>query len=644
MTNGKACNLSAPLDPAPDAHPFNWAAILSFVLPFIVHVIYIYHVFYSDGAYLHDAGWYAWLMHDGGWLLHNPPAIDGQSFYLNHVTPLLSVLALLTAPLPVNHVAVFACYLGTSVGLISSVCCLALQRWFLPGGGGMRSALAVALSLLFAGNGLSLVIAHYPHIEILIPALQMCFLYLWLAGRSRLALVPLAVGLLVREDAGFHFASLLGTMGLFGWFSAGPNSRPKRELLYAAGCCAVSLSMFTLQKVCFPNNAHLFRHIYLGEPTYAHVTGQMLAQRFALYATQRGYLWAPTLVCIAAGFVIRCAPVWLGLVAATPWVALHFLAYAAIPGSLFAYYAFPLFVGWSWLLFGPAWANQLAPTQRRGVLVLFALLSVVSLVMVQWQSGLVSVSFDQLSFRRGLGQAGKIDRILGELQKDQAQLGRIRSDSAFISLAPHLMPPGAWLLPDQPFSEIDTLFFFENFMDRSYINVYASTIAGGRALRIRGTHLMILTRCALPPEVEQQCERVPRVLLYQTLVQGEQSAEGYALSAKLNRGKALGSLFAQLPPGELTGTFTVRVDRQEGPRPSIRVYAHGDPEQSTPIASKEVQLHAGSNVVALSFSVPKEQRVASVCLDAPRDADVVVTDYQLTSEKSVVAPSGRTRP
>src|SRR6266403_6243117 len=88
------------------------------VIAFLAYAINILHSFYDVGNAFHDAGWSAYLIHDGDLLLHQPPCVDdGISWFHLHVTPVFVVTSALGGLMPLTRIQFYAAYVGISHAL-----------------------------------------------------------------------------------------------------------------------------------------------------------------------------------------------------------------------------------------------------------------------------------------------------------------------------------------------------------------------------------------------------------------------------------------------------------------------------------------------------------------------------------------------
>ena len=165
------------------------AAIAVAVIPFLAYAINILHSFYDIGNAFHDAGWSAYLIHDGDLLLHQPPCVDdGISWFHLHITPVFVVTSALGGLMPLTRIQFYAAYVGISHALPAIA-----VFWLLVSGYRMTRPAAVlaaaVLALCFAFDGLALAIARFPHFIMFLVGTGMMFLVALVLRRFAIALV-----------------------------------------------------------------------------------------------------------------------------------------------------------------------------------------------------------------------------------------------------------------------------------------------------------------------------------------------------------------------------------------------------------------------------------------------------------------------
>lgn len=271
---------------------------------------------FERGPFLQDSVLIAQVMVDG----HLPKALGGGSFYAHHVSPILYGFGL---PGPVA----FAVLTGLSMAMLA----LAVI-WMRP------TVSGVVLGILFACNGIMMAILRFPHYEILIAAALILMLAALHKARYWLAAIFLGIALLTREDSGFHAALFLAAFYLM--------RRDRMALWFMAAAIVGSVTSLAIQHMMFPTESS-FARVYMGDH-FSHVTFGLIVERLAGWTLYRTYAIAPMIVCLL--LALRRPAVAFGYIACLPWLAIHLVAVAALPGTLSGYYAFPLIVAMFWPL------------------------------------------------------------------------------------------------------------------------------------------------------------------------------------------------------------------------------------------------------------------------------------------------------
>jgi hypothetical protein len=327
------------------------AAILVAGVPFAAYAAMVLHHFYVSGAFFYDTGQIGALIWHSDLALRTPAVESGNSFYAIHLTPIfVLLLSAISRLLPATLQQFMAGFEGVSHALPALG-----VFWLLTGPYEMRSpvgvAVAAAISVAFAFNGLALAIARYPHFELLIVAAVILFMAALRSRRPVWAILPFVIGLATREDAGFHFCALLTIMiALDWWYGIRPTAQ-NAAMAFAIAGLAYSLGAVIFQHAAFSNISGLSR-IYLGDPPFGRITAGLLADRLYGYLFDRSYIVLPGLCAVVWAILARNPYIVAGYIAFLPWVALHFLADSDLAGSLSGYYAYPLMIASFWPLVG----------------------------------------------------------------------------------------------------------------------------------------------------------------------------------------------------------------------------------------------------------------------------------------------------
>jgi hypothetical protein len=438
------------------------AAYVSGLFAFAPIYFFILNHFYNTGAFFMDAGWYADLMHQH-WSLPNPKVIlisdkyPPYSFYGNHISPFLSLIAILSNALSLNRVQVFAVYNGAAHGLLAFYLCLILMRW-VPLTTFSRMIVSCVLAVAFSLNGLAINIASYPHFVMLIPALLLGCLYFLLAGRIALAATIGAIALLLREDVGFHLVAMLSVFVFFNLLNGQTIRSQKTFVIFLVSALGYSCVALSAQKLFFAFDQ--FSYVY-GKPPFVHMTSELVLRRLTDIIDNRQYIWIPMALIIVASIIYRAPLVIVGIIAFLPWMALQFLAVSDIPGTLQALYAYPLLLIFVWLVIGLIWNSPKSTLSATTRIAYIALVLAASLLTNPQVPGFFQASIPtQITLH-----PGRIEKFVAALSQSLPTFSNVRADASIISLIPESFSVDAWLHPqdwvrEPPSNNVQLLAYF----------------------------------------------------------------------------------------------------------------------------------------------------------------------------------------
>jgi hypothetical protein len=356
--------------------------------------------------------------------------------------------------------------------------------------------------ILAAGTALSgpvLVVLGFPHPEIAIPALILLSLALWLRGRTAGALAILALAVLVREDAGLHAAAVYGTIGLWRLVSRmrGPRGR-FAELAVAAGGALASGALMAYRGWAFPGDDALAR-MDLGDPALAHVDAALIGARLWHWLTARPDVVAPLAVLLAWAVAARRPAPALGVLAVTPWLALHAVAVEAAPARLLDHDGFPLLIAVSWPLVAAALDPALQGRRAwraTAVQVLTVGLSIVLLPVAD--PGLKDRQpWRQFDFAY-VETYGPTTRFMAAHRAEPAASGRVLMGDGVAALMPALVGGATWLPGNAPLDGLgrwDTVMVFRGGPNCAHAaGLFRAPAAGVAIRRVAGTRILLATR------------------------------------------------------------------------------------------------------------------------------------------------------
>jgi len=365
---------------SPFLSPLKLLAILlpAAILPFTGM---LYH-FLREGAYYLDSGFFGYLLSQADLVMTNPPVLEPGQYMATHVSPSFWPMQLFAKTFGIlPHVAVGLWQALIFVGMaIAGI--LFLERSQLePGLRESRWTFTAALLLPFSGLALSILI--YPHTEAMAVSGLFVSFALWLDPRRWVQVLAWGIFILtlgVREDVGFHVFGLLMTFLVLAWWSKQAPEGWSRLLAAALVGFIYSAVVLKFQKVNFTGD-DAFARIYSGQPAWAHVNVQFLAQRVFEMLIHKPYLSVPAVIYAVYAFRKKQILMAVPLLAYVPWVVVNLSAVAPTAGSLMSYYAYPLLALFIWpLVMLRLGAGRLSGAEQRGLVLLCVGMLVVSIL------------------------------------------------------------------------------------------------------------------------------------------------------------------------------------------------------------------------------------------------------------------------
>lgn len=301
-------------------------------------------VHFSNGGYLLDSGWFAFLMWSADLALPNPQSIVDFSYYNMHIAPYLALFGMPLRAAGLDPFGILALHEGLMFGLLALALYLTVAT---AGRGWIALTLAAAALLIATGSNFIWRIASYPHFEIATVALCVGGAALLLAGRPRLAALPLALALTVREDAGFFVALYLAGTALLRMRSPLDWRTALRapELPWAVAAGLVSVALFWI-KGHFFFRYPTFQNTFSGHG-WDHLSWPWLGVRLG------GLVQDVKIDLTIAAVAVLGAISWRYLVYPAlilPLVVAQLLAVQDGIGLFHSYYGIPWLVVWSGLL------------------------------------------------------------------------------------------------------------------------------------------------------------------------------------------------------------------------------------------------------------------------------------------------------
>jgi hypothetical protein len=485
--------------------------LIATVIPFALGVASILNHFYRQGAYLLDSGLLAYLMTQPDPSLPLPRSLGGGSFYAIHVVPIFSILGQLARLVPLTPPQFFAAFIGLCQALLAGG-----VFWALVGPIGLRRvsgiAFAALLAIAFANSGLAIAILRYPHFEILIVAAAILLLVALHEGRIALAVLFLALALVTREDAGFHVALLLAAI-LATQRRMGVVTKTDRPMLVLLALAFLySAIAFAAQHWAFPDRSS-FTRIYVGDPTFAHVTPSLIVERLVGWATFRTYAILPGAVALSWAILRRNPLLAAGYVSTAPWLLIHLLAVSELAGTLSSYYAFPLLIASFWPVLGVLRGSRIAgPLKQLEAVLGFGLMIAASFTALSVQQNPNGVGLaDMFAPPPSLASARAVAEAVTTLAEAQQELGPLFVDGGIASLAPDAFAGSAVFWTGAKFTP-DTIVYFSSGFKADAARQHAARAGLSVQYRIRGTPIRVATDRDLDqiPDLAPLLQRIPQ--------------------------------------------------------------------------------------------------------------------------------------
>ena len=496
------------------------AAVLAVGIPFVAFANLVLFHFYVRGSFVLDSGLLASLVWHSDATLSQPASLGGGSFFGTHVSPLFLPVSALSWCLSFSMPQFFAGFVGLSHALLA----LAVF-WLLVEGFGLRRGagpwIAALAALGFAFSGLAIAIARYPHFETLIAAFFLLFAVAQVLGYPRLAVAFFVLGLATREDAGFHYVSVLGLLVTLNLAYGVPLRQQRTEWTFALAALFYAVAAMAVQRLLFPDTSAFVR-VYLGDPPLAHLSVALIAQRMLSFVFGLPYILYPAIGACIWAVRARNPYIVLAFVAGIPWLLVHMLAKSPLAGMLASYYAFPFLVALAWPLI--AVLRQRQSTGNAGnassVIVAFAALLALSFfpgigIHDPGRLPLPQAFWDPPS----LARQAATDRAVAAISAARPMLGRLLVDNSIAALAPNGFAEsevpflqGNETAPSEAIASADAVVLFAEGYDAQRLRAIADAAGLTRHYAIPGTQIQLAAR--------QRLEEIP---LLGGLVTAEQS-------------------------------------------------------------------------------------------------------------------------
>jgi hypothetical protein len=363
---------------------------------------------------------------------------------------------------------------------------------------GVQLWLAVFGALSFAFSGLAIAIARYPHFETLIAAFFLLFAVVRQLDCPILATTLFVLGLLTREDAGFHYAAILGLLTVLNLVKGSTLRQQHSHLTFITIGLLYSIAAMVTQRLIFPGSSAFVR-VYLGDPPLAHLSFSLLGFRVLAIILGRPYVVWPALgVCFWA-VKARSPCLIVGYMACLPWLLLHLMAANPFAGLLVSYYAFPFLIALAWPLLAIL-VREDQPAGSPGPFVGFA-----ALIALSFIPGIGTHTPGWLPLPRAflsspsVAEQGATDSGVAAIVAARAALGHLLVDTSVAALSPNSFAPSEVQLksgspPAEPAVIPDTIVLFTGGYDAARLCTSAMSAGLSYHYVIVGTPLYLITR------------------------------------------------------------------------------------------------------------------------------------------------------
>lgn len=609
---------------------------LVFLFSFIVHASYIFNHFYVHGAYFLDSGLYADMMWRSGFFCMTPEqghhTTAGMSYFAVHTTILVGIFSLLSNWVSFDHVTWFAVYQGLSFGLLAySIYFIGRVFYWRPGWG--WAIIWTLLPLAFVHSGLAIAVADYPHLEVAACGPGILFFANLIRKAWRQAFLWMFLAVIVREDVGFHLAAILGLHLTYFWFkNESDRVRLRRQIQFLCMALAASLILLVLQKVAFPLES-TFHQTYVSLGSEEGGLNRM-ARNFQRFLEHRAYLWAPWLVAVAWSIVRRDGVLGLALGAYLPWTVLNLHGTREEPGSLFAYYGYPFFFSFAWIVLSPAWSSTIRASRAPWVLLTCCCLSAVALGKARMISFFHNAK-PKPEFRQGM----LAREVLKKFDLHRETAGRGFVDGAVLSLGEALIPAGSWVSRPPMAKSPSFILTWRDSFDQGHVNRELLQWRQPQAWELGETPLRLLQSegYLIPEGVRPLLRPVPLVKATQRSVGARELPEGhFEMQPQGENQPQLSLQFLRLSSGKLNLRYTVEIKRLDPENRAIRMLWTGHEEAM----ETRCNLSPGDAEMAFELRIPTKEPKLEGLLVPPAGAHIIVLDCQLMWEPAEEATVG----
>lgn len=415
-------------------------ALAVFLIPYWLTYIYALNDFYHFGVPYADSGLFAHLLWHNDWHLANPHYRGDFSYFGVHYSPLLLLLNGLSYVVPAHMVEFCAGWRAALYASAGLALFYAFTLFLKP-----KTQWNMAfLALVAMGLSFNSVMTHslwMVHFEYAIPLGIFVFLLLYCRRRHVAAAVVFGMTLMLREDAGFHLAMVLGLLALIGYYEKRRFSAVRSEVILALVASYYSLfALWIVGRIASDADAaQVIVFIYLGKEPFAHITLAMLMERIGTVWHRHMPIFLAMLATLIGAWRMKNPYLLAGFAASIPWLAVNLMALNPNTGVLYAYYSFPFLLGFAWPFLGSCWryGYPLPPGSARASFILQAVLVLTGLLT--WNKGPAFILQEDTrggSFhvQESLRNRERIQDFIGQFDAGAGDLGIIIADPGILSL------------------------------------------------------------------------------------------------------------------------------------------------------------------------------------------------------------------
>ena len=397
----------------------------------------VMRVFYGVGA-ITDTFLFAGLIwHNNPLDLQMPGNYEAGAFSRIHWSPFLSLWTMASYLWPWDRISWFGLF--TSLMYITAPLLafyallkvqnrISLRRYVLI----LMMTLFIPLSPILT-NSLAM-----PHYEYWLPPLLGLFVLMLAFGHTRLAIIPFALALSIREDAPLHMLVMQGAC-LFMFFLDMEGGIFKRlgqlwrehkpVIIYTFVTILLAAGALYAEKQL--DNGQHFRDVYAGYPAWAHVNWEVMKPRLYFFFNERSAIWLPLLLSLPPLLFPKWRLLAAGALAQIPWLLISLVSYNINPHEFDWYYGFPFMLVLLWPPLALLWLKK---PMKQWMMIWYLLIICGSVINNQYRGIHFSLNTDHTLLVDTISNPAAVAKVAEAITKDQDALGTIRADQASLGL------------------------------------------------------------------------------------------------------------------------------------------------------------------------------------------------------------------